>query len=419
MEAGDFGNARASMKEFRAAFPNSATVEETLFLFGRALAKKGRAAEARAVFEDFLKSYPGSALLPEVRLAEARALGAEGNWEGALAMHEQWLATHTNHLLRAEVEFQRALALDKVNQRTNALMVFTNFVVHFPTNTLAIAAQNWVADYYYDQEQWRTAEQNYQRVFQNTNWIGDPLTYRAQMMAARTAFRREGYDDARAYLTNLINAAQNDPKCPSNLAAEAWFELGDVFLSEPITGSTNGLYNFLEAAKVFDVIIKQFPSNKLSVLAWGKKGDCLFQIASYPNYAPSYLEATNAYQMVLDSKLPDVPVSARNQAEVGIGLVLKKLSEGKAPAEAQPLLRAAQDHFLNVVYGKNLNGQPPDPYYLKQAGLEAGRVTRLLGESDAAFQLYRHLIEKAPSLKTFWEARIVALQQQLATDGTP
>jgi hypothetical protein len=112
--------------------------------------------------------------------------------------------------------------------------------------------------------------------------------------------------------------------------------------------------------------------------------------------------------MVLNSKA-SIPVSARNQAEVGLGLVLKAMADGKPEAERISLLKAARDHFLNVVYF-DARGPAPDPYYLKQAGLEAGRITRQLGETDAALHLYQTLIEKAPSLKVFWEARINALE---------
>lgn len=410
IEARDFESARTFTTEFRQAFPNSPGAEETLFLFGQALARDSRTGEARLTFEEFIKSYPASPLVPEVRLAAAKALGAAGDWQEALKMHEQWLSAYTNHTLRAEVEFQRATLLDRAGNHTNALSLFGDFVVRFPTNKLAPAAQNWVADFYYDQEQWLVAEQNYQKVFQNTNWIGDPLTYRAQMMAAKTAFRRQGYNDARSYLTNLIN----NPTCPADLVPEAWFELGDVCLAEPIIASTNALFNFLEAARVFDRIEKQYPSNKLAVLALGKKGDCLFQIASYPNYSQSYAEATNAYLAVLNSKIPGVPVSARNQAEVGMGLVFKAMADEKPTGERTALLRAARDRFLNVVYGTNLNGERADSFYLKKAGLEAGRISEALGENDAALKLYRRLANEAPSMKSFWETRINSLQQQLA-----
>ncbi|HTG44115.1 MAG TPA: tetratricopeptide repeat protein, partial [Verrucomicrobiae bacterium] len=413
IELDDFQTAKSFLQEFQTNFPNNPLAEESQFLFGKALAAGSRAAEARVVFQEFLTRYPGSILAPEVRFAEARSYASEGDLAVALKKHQEWLLNFTNHTLTAQVEFRRATLLDQSGQRTNALAAFTHFVARFPADPLAPAAQTWVADYYYDQEQWLTAEQNYQRVFQNTNWLASPLAYQGRLMAAKTAFKRQGYNDARSYLTNLVN----DASCPVELVPEVWFVLGDVFLEEPITGSTNAVNNFIEAAKVFDRIATQYPSNKLAVLAWGKKGDCYLQLSSLPNYAASHEQATNAFLMVLNSKLPGLPISARNQAEVGLGLVLRNLAESKQGAEREQLLEAATGRFLNVVYGRDGRGERPDPYYLKLAGLEAGRIAEATGNTAAALQLYRRLLTDAPSLKAFWEARIASLQQKLALNA--
>lgn len=413
IELKDYAGAKAFLDEFRNAFPNNPATEETIFLYGRALAADGRAADARAVFEDFVKNYPGSPLAPEVRFAEARSYASEGDIETALKRHEEWLRTYTNNVLRAAVEFRRAALLDQAGQTTNALNLFTNFVAQFPTNPLAPAAQTWVADFYFGQEQWPTAEQNYQKVFQNTNWLGSRLAYDARLMAAKTAFKRQSYGDARGYLTNLINTLSVDTNAPGELSAEAYFVLGDVFLEEPISSSTNAVYNFIEAAKVFDRVATQYPSNKLAVLALGKKGDCHLQLASLPAYADSYRDATNAYLAVLGSKIPGVPTSARNQAETGLGLALKNLAESRPFGERAALQQAALDHFLNVVYASD-QGQEPDPYFLKVAGLEGGRLAETMGNTPAALKLYRRLLIEAPSLKAFWEGRIASLQQRVA-----
>ena len=295
IELEDLAEAERALKELRAAFPNNPATEEAIYVFGQALMVSGNVKKARSLFQEFLTQYPSSPFVPDVRFAEARTHGLDGNFALAVQEHDQWLQSYANHSLRPDVEFERCVLLDKAGQGTNALTAFTNFVAHFPTHTtLAPAAQTWVADYYHTQEQWGRAEQNYQRVFQNTNWSGGSLAYYSRMMAARTAFRRASYNDARSYLTNLIN----DPRCPAGLKPEAWFALGDIFLEEPITGSTNALYNFTQAAAVFDRIVTQYPTNEIAVLATAKKGDCYFQIASHTNYLDSYITASNAYTSV-------------------------------------------------------------------------------------------------------------------------
>jgi TolA-binding protein len=408
IELGDLANAGKIVAEYRSAFANSAAFQETFYLYGRALSREGNSESARAVFNDFLTNYPGSPLVPQARFSESRTHMLDGNLKTAVEKQEQWLAAYTNHQLRAEVEFQRALLIDQSGDRTNALRLFTNFVAQFPQHALAPAALNWVADYFYAQEQWLPAEQHYQRLFQNTNWTGSRFHFPARMMAARSAFFRQGYDDARSYLTNIIQ----DPKCPADLLPEAWFALGDVFVEQPIVGNTNVVHNFTEAAKVFQRIVNQFPNSRIAPLAMARRGDCHAQLAAH--YPESFGVALESYRAVIAQKPPAVPVLAHNRAEVGLALLLKRSSETKPPDEKQALLKQALNHLLNVVYGTNLNGEAPDPFFLKMAGMEAGRVAEALGEDSAALELYRRLIEQAPSMRTFWEGRIASLRQRIA-----
>ena len=55
-----------------------------------------------------------------------------------------------------------------------------DYVARFPTNILAARAQDWIGDYFFNQEQWSLAEQNYQRVFQSTNWNAADLACQAR-----------------------------------------------------------------------------------------------------------------------------------------------------------------------------------------------------------------------------------------------
>lgn len=403
IELNNLDEAAKYLAELRQAFPNSSRTEEALFVYGRGLAAAGRHGAAREMFEDFTGTYPQSSVVPEVRFAIAKSFATEGKWDEAIGVHQDWLGAYTNHFLLPQVHFDRALLHHLAGNTTNAFNLFTNFVTQFSTNPLAPVAQNWVADFFAEQERWAVAEQNYQRVFQNTNWAGTPVAYHARKMAAQMAFLRQGYSDARSYLTNLIN----DPNCPPDLKPEAWFILGDVIIEQPITGSTNKLFNYMEASNVYDQITKQYPSNRLAILAWGKRGDCHLQLAS--QFPESYGHATNSYLMVLQLKKPDTPVAVLNQAEVGLGKVYESMAENRKGGEREALLKQSLRHYLNVVYS-----DAPDPAFLKIAGSSAGRVAETLGEREAALELYRRLLKDLPALKTTWDSRIAALEKTLA-----
>jgi TolA-binding protein len=405
VQLGDYVAAEKSLAELRSNFPSGDTTEEAIHHFGHALLNKGESQKARGLFQDFVAQYPASVLAADVRFAEARTFGIDGDFTAALERHEAWLRSYTNHQLQAEVEFQKGVLLDKAGKATNAFSVFTNFVASYPTNTLAPAAQMWVADYFLAQDQLLRAEQSFQRIFQNTNWSSRPVAYEARMMAARTAFRRQGYADARSYLTNLVN----DPKCPAELRPEAWFALGDIFMEEPITGSTNALHNFVQAAAVFERIATQFPTNEIAVLATAKKGDCYFQMASHTNYVESYSIASNAYATVLTSTA-SVSAKVRNQAEFGLARVLERMADGRVEKERQTLRKSARDHYLNIIYGDLEGPQRSDPFYMKLAGREAGRLSEELGEREAAIALYQRLTESVPAAKALWQSRLTALR---------
>jgi tetratricopeptide (TPR) repeat protein len=217
-------------------------------------------------------------------------------------------------------------------------------------------------------------------------------------MAARTAFFRGGYADARSYLTNVLESA-----CSPAIVADAYFELGDVLIEQRTPqNSTNQLENFRSALSAFERITRMGSTNRLEPLAWGKIGDCYLQLAA--KFPEHYEQATNAFQKVLESKRSDVPVAARNQAEVGIATALGGLADLR-PKERSALLKAALDHLLNVVYSKN-----PDPYWQKRAAIAAGRLAETTSsDGNAARALYQRFIEEIPAMKATWEARLAEL----------
>jgi len=73
--------------------------------------------------------------------------------------------------------------------------------------------------------------------------------------------------------------------------------------------------------------------------------------------------------------------------------------------------KAALNHLLNIVYSTGTSVEKPDPFYLKLAGREAGRLAEELGDSEAAIALYKRLSTELPASKALWESRISLLQR--------
>ena len=405
LAAGDLAAATNALAKILAWYPGSFLCDRGLLLTGEKLNRAGSPAVARKIFTDALQTFSKSPLAPEIQLAVARTYEQEKNWPAAAGEYGRWLTNFPGHEARPQAEFARAWDTGQAGLATNALAMFTNFVAQFPTNELAPLAQNWVADYFMQQGDFKNAEANYQLLFQK--WPPSQVAYEARLMAGRAAMARLGYVEARDYFTRLIN----DKACPPDLVAQAFFECGDATMRMESTETNKPLANIEEAVRIFSKIPQLYPTNALVAPAWGRVGDCYLQLAA--SDAKLYAAATNAYQQAMDSSRANV--AARGQAEAGLGVVLEKMAAQKSGAVAAALLQQALDHYLNVALGANLReGETADAFWVKKAGLEAARLAETLGDWQQALNLYRQLENLLPPLKASLEKKIARAQEHLA-----
>ncbi len=384
-------------------FPNSYYAERSMLMFGLNWNRVDQPAKARQVFEDFLARFPQSELGAEADLAIARTFAQEEKWAESIRKYDTWALRRGARDLRPQAEFDRAWTHYQAGQETNALRLFTNFVTQFATHALAPQAQYWVAGFYFRRSDFENAERNYQILFQNTNWPVTEITFQARMMAGRAALARQGVKDAGDYFKSVIN----DDRCLPNLVAEALFAWGDTMLEEPSAG-TNAPQRFLDAKAAFERIPQIYATNRLVSAAWGRIADCYLQLAATE---PAYYEmaATN-YQHAI---LPSAPIPVRSQAEVGLGIVREKQARLKTDAQRTAWLKEAMDHYLNVVYGKNLRDDEfADPFWVSKAGLAAAALAESQGDWDAATRLYERLKAVLPAMQELCDRRLKIARKQ-------
>jgi len=408
--AGDLAAADEAMAPLLAEYPVNAFTERTLLLYGQVMDELGRPGNARQIFSDLLSSFPSSTNRPNVELAVIRTFEREGNWPEAVARYETWVEAHPSNENLALAEFQRAMANARADRMTNALMLFTNFIARFPTNPLGARAQHWVGDYYYNNEQFVAAEQSYQLVSQN--WPASELGYHAKLFAGRAALGRLSFDDATNYFTAIIN----DDHSPPKMVVLAYFAYGDALLQRPSTNVSERFSNALNIYSQIEQFIKtQMPGgyagDPMVPRAWGKMADCHLQLAT--GDTAKYELALALYQKVTNAASADV--STRSQAEVGIGLVLKQqarlaLEEGRK-AEAAGLLDAALNNFLHVIYTTR-EGETPDPFWVKEAGLAAVAILEEQGKWKPALKVYQRLGEMIPELRPALEKKILNAREK-------
>ena len=403
-ELKDRAGAEDAMRQILALPAGRNLAERSVLLVGQNDLDAGEPANALRVFETFVDLVPDSSLRPEVELLIARAHEQLADWPGAVTNYERWLERFASNALQPQAEFQLALASFQAGNDTNALRLLTNFVARFATNSLAAQAQWWIADYYHrlGESESLNAEKNYKTLFQG--WPASSLAYEARMMAGRVAVGRQGYKEAIEYFTSLTS----DLKCPPGLKAQALFAYGDTLMSLP--AETNRLANYQEAILVFNKLQQEYPTNELALLAWIEIAKCHRQMGS-----SGASNAVFAFSQVLTHPLAGV--AARSEAEVGLGMVLEEQAQSLEGAEQAAMLKSARDHYLNVVFEENLRpGEMRDDFWVKEAGLKAGRVTEAVGEWPQAVKLYERMQVLLPSLRATWQSKRDAAQKHLSPE---
>ena len=172
-----------------------------------------------------------------------------------------------------------------------------------------------------------------------------------------------------------------------------------------VTGTNSPSANFELATNVFGRICQLYPTNELGVLAWGEIGDCALQLAAYD-------AATNAYAQVIAS--PFANISARSQAQIGLGLVLEKKSALAAGDDQRTLLELAKNNYVDVLFKKNLrDDEIADSFWVNKAGLQAAAAAETLGEWEQAADIYTELKKWLPQLSDSLDKKIAELNTHL------
>jgi TolA-binding protein len=403
LAAGNLTAVTGALSRILEWYPNGFHSGYAVLLAGQAYGKKGRQEEARNLFLDSIKAAPDSGLRPELELAIARSYEEQGAWTNAIEQYDFWLASYTNHQARARAEYSRATAYYHCHDETNALAGLTNFIARFPTNPLAPLAQWQMADAQFRNSAFARAENDFQVLA--ANWPGSELAFQAKMMAGRAAVGRLSWDNAAKY---YFLPLWNDTNCPTHLRYQALFAYGDALMSQD---STNKVEDYQEAFKAYDKICQTYSTNQLATLAWGAKAICLLQ------WAKSAFQLTNAaqaFQAVL-TNAPKASVVARSAATIGLGVVIEKQAKESAVAEQALFRRQALDYYLDVFYQTVVpEGEPPDAFWTKKAGLEAGRLASELGEWAQAERVYERLAELFPELRPSLQGPLHKAQENLA-----
>ena len=397
VQRGDNEGARAAVKKILEWFPGNYFGDRGSLLVGEDLdSRKGDYAAARKVFYDVAARSTNSTMAAEAQYAIAGTYAHEQNWPAAISQYRQWITNYSQPSLLPEVEFALGWAYDQAGLETNALLVFSNYVVRFPTNALAAWAQNWVGDYHFDQQDYPAAEKDYEVLFEKFGDAGE-LAWRARLMAGKSALAHLAVEDARKYFLDIVNSTN----APAAVTNQGTFALGDVFF-QLFQANTNNSTNLQYAITALSRLTNGAPTNAIAIAALGRLGD-YYQyfgdiIGDINKAQLSYAEAAKLYEAVINLPASSVGPAVRGQAEVQLGVIFEKVN----------LPEKALEHYFHVLFGAD--PARVDAYWVDRAGEFAARLCEAEQKWDQAIRIYRRVIQMAPALGSVLEKKIAAAQ---------
>jgi tetratricopeptide (TPR) repeat protein len=329
-------------------------------------------------------------LLSKVEFAIARTYDYEGNWNAALAQYKQWETNHAGDSLLPEVEFHLALVCGKAGLTNDAVADFTNYVVRFPSNAFTPWAKNWMADYYYNQKDYISAEKIYQELSKDPA-SGD-LAYQAYFWAGRSALARSDIKEAHDHFVDLVNFTN----APAGLVERGYLALGDTLFQQFLSSPTNKDY-LDQAIAAVSKWTNGAPTNAIAVEALGRLGDYYMQWAALNPNINTYATVKQMYDTIVNFPPASVSMAARSQALVGLGWV----------AEQQNQLELALSNYCKVVYASL---DRFDPYWVGRAGEYAARICEEQQHWNQAVKIYERVLQAVPALRPVLEKKMAAAQ---------
>lgn len=351
----------------------------------------------RELLMSFMERFGESPLRADAQILLATSWLRESNWTNALVELNNWLAAYDKHPSRPRVEFDRAWVQAQMGATDEAVEEFRQLTLRHVDHPLALTAQLWLGDHFFNQGDFQRSEQAFSSVSTNQAWTRGGSSYRARLLAAEAAVRGRRYDNARDYLLNLLN----DKGTPQDLLPSAFFALGNLAMRQTASRQDALQEGYNQALDAFRRVT-QYTNSPLMPSAWGRMAECHLQLATWNDV--HYNLAGELFKRVLDYSGADLP--SRAKASVGLGMVAEKRAAATQGSAALTLLDQAIQHHLDVVTGKILRpGEVTDSWWVREAGLEAGRILEQVGRWREAAGVYADLLRSVPEARSVWDAR--------------
>ncbi|MDG1892744.1 MAG: tetratricopeptide repeat protein [Verrucomicrobiota bacterium] len=407
--ANDLKEAKRAAEQIMLLYPHGPLVQRSRLLLGQRLVHVEQIAEARSVFEEMIQQFGDFPLRAEVDLAVAHTFEQEGAWHLALDAHESWLETYPEHPSRPRVAYARAWVTDRLGDSIKALQQFQQFAKSHSSHNLLPLAKNWIADHFYNLGRFEEAEREYAAVASELPQSSALQQSEARLMMAKCRFRMTDYAQVIEHLKPLTEGLANTEAVDRDFIGEVFLCRGDAYFELAMASNPPSQPSIDGAISSYLKVYAVHMPNRWESRAWGRYGDL------YHFTGDDYPEALKAYERALTYQ--GVSISMRSQLLVSIGQVREHMAEALQGPQKTSLLEEALEHYLAVVYMKNLQkGETPDAFWIREAGVRAMQVLEHTRNWPQAKVFSAYLSELLPSQGDEWLQMMNRWTNQLPLD---
>jgi tetratricopeptide (TPR) repeat protein len=408
VEADDVDSALIAINKLIAYYPDTLLANTSRLRLGQHLIHIDKVSRAREVLFEITEQFTAFPLKAEVDYAIAYSYELEGDWPKATAHYRSWIEAYPKHTNQPRAAYALAWCISQQGNYSEALDLFRNFIKENSEHEHAHLARLWLGNYHFNRQNFEAAERQYAVIIRSTTPTPHNARHHAALMAGRASFRLNQFKKAATHLTNLSKEINEDESVSPSFKAKVLLNLGDALFEQgkaAVPAQTDPIedarLSFLKVAALHD-------KSRLAAIAWGRSGDASYFLKKYP-------DAIDAYENVID--LPEADITIRSQAEVALGMVLERQAEAPSTEVGAPdvnsLIENALQHYLNVVYLKNLRANElPDPFWLEEAGIKAGNLVEARQDIATGVKLYQRLAELLPPLREDWDRLRLALESK-------
>ncbi len=275
-----------------------------------------------------------------------------------------------------------------LGREDEALEICQQFIERYPQSQFAPDVQFWLAERAYNRGDFVPAESGFVQL--PRQFPASRLAPEGWYWAGRAAMGSREYGRALEYFASLFKEFPGHAR-----TVDARFSQADALYEQG---------KFAEAILALDEVIRAAPDSYLADLAWGRKGDCHFTLATHD--PARFKEALQAYKTLRDQ--PRAKQDLRLQAEYKMGRCEEKMGNADA----------ALDHFTRVMsehVTAREQGGAGAPMWFARAGFAAAEEYERRAQWPQAMRLYQRVVEDGGTATAEAEARIQRIHGKVSS----